>query len=1451
VTVNPAPTISSAATGTVCSGVAENYTITSVVPSSYSWSRAAVAGISNAALTNQAINPITETLTNTTTAAVNVTYIITPTSTTGACAGTPFNYVVTANPKPTISSAATGTICSGVAQNYAITSVVPSSYSWTRAAVAGISNTAGTGTTTPITETLTNTTTAAVNVTYIITPTSTTGTCAGTPFNYVVTVNPAPVPAVTVTANNSTICAGTSITFTAAPTNQGTAPTYQWYKNGSAIGGATASTYTTTTAVNNDSYDVVLTSNAICASPATVTSNAVVITVTTVVTPTVSIAVSPSSTICSGKGVIFTATPGNGGTAPTYQWYVNGLAAGATNVTYMSSVLSNGDQVMVKMVSNSTCASTPDATSNIITMTVTANVTPSVTASVNPNTAICPGTSITFTATPTNGGVTPTYQWNKNGTAIAGATASTYTTTTAANNDSYTVTMTSSVTCVTAASATSAGVIITVNPTLVPAVTVSGNPATICSGQSATFTANPTNPGTAPMYQWMINGVNSGVPTSSATFTTSALMSSTDQVSVTLTSNALCASPTMATSAGVTTTVLAGIGAGSISSSQTICYNGTPNPLTEVTPATGVTAAVVYTWQSSTDGTNFTTIPGTGNGLTLPALTTTTWYRRVATDGTLPAPCNTATSAAVQITVYNPLVAGTISADETTCSGVATATIVNVTAPTGGMGSYTYTWDSLGTSGSWTTIAGATGASYSPGSLITTRQYRRNETSGTCGTVESNIVTKTVTTPTITGVSAVADKTVICPGQTVTFTATPANGGTPSYQWYNNGTAIAGETGSTFVTSTLTAGNSITVTMTTSLTCVTSTNPSSTAISVTVNTGVGAGTIGTSQTICYNTIPPVFSEQSPATNITAAATYSWEVSPDGVTGWTAIPGATGTSYTPAVAITADVYIHRIVLDNTLPGPCNTATSNVVHITVNADFVVGSIGSNQTICSGVIPSVIHSNGLPSGGSGSYSYTWEDSISGGNWQAIGGATLSSYAPPSLSQTTYYRRHDISSAGCGNLTTNIDTVTVIQNLPVKVSIVDPGQSCAGALMVFTATPTNGGTTPAYQWTVNGGIAGTGSSYSSTVLNNNDKVQVQLTSSLTCTTGNPALSNIVTVQIVSNVTPSITIANPSTICSGTNTTLTTTSSGGGATPTYQWYLNGATAGTNASTFSSNGFNAGDQVYVVMTSSLNCATQPTGTSNTVTLNVLPVPNPVINHVDTTICSGSSVVLPATVGTGTLSWTNSGVAISGAATSSLTVTKSGSYVIKENNGTCSTSSAAVNVTVIPTPNANAGADVYVKEGQTVTLNGSGGAVYSWTPSTGLSNPNTANPSFVATNDITYVVRVADPTNTCYTSASVNIVVEKPVIIPNAFTPNGDGDNDNWQIRNIEGYPNVSYEVFNRWGNIVWKHSGNLKNWDGTDYQNGQPLPDGTYFYVIKLNSPVYTQAYTGYVQIVR
>ena len=113
----------------------------------------------------QVSNPITETLNNSTANPVNVTYLITPTA--NGCAGPVFSYVVTVNPTPTVSSAAAGTICSGAAENYSITSATAgTTYSWGRAAVAGISNAAVAGqASNPITETLTNTTANPVNVT--------------------------------------------------------------------------------------------------------------------------------------------------------------------------------------------------------------------------------------------------------------------------------------------------------------------------------------------------------------------------------------------------------------------------------------------------------------------------------------------------------------------------------------------------------------------------------------------------------------------------------------------------------------------------------------------------------------------------------------------------------------------------------------------------------------------------------------------------------------------------------------------------------------------------------------------------------------------------------------------------------------------------------------------------------------------------------------------------------------------------------------------------------------------------------------------------------------------------------------------------------------------------------------------------------------------------------------
>lgn len=250
VTVYPVATVSSAATGTVCSGAAQNYTLTgSAAGTTFSWSRPAVSGISNAAANNQTSNPITEALVNTTNAPVNVVYTITPTA--NGCAGTAFTYTVTVNPTATVSSAATAAVCTGVPFSYTMTSnVAGAGFTWSRPAVAGIANAAVSNQgSNPISETLTNTTGSAVVVTYTITPSA--GGCTGTPFTLSVTVNPSPTASFTF-ANNS--CANSPVNFTGNATG---ASSYSWsYGDNTAAGSGATSTHTYS---NGGSFNVTLT----------------------------------------------------------------------------------------------------------------------------------------------------------------------------------------------------------------------------------------------------------------------------------------------------------------------------------------------------------------------------------------------------------------------------------------------------------------------------------------------------------------------------------------------------------------------------------------------------------------------------------------------------------------------------------------------------------------------------------------------------------------------------------------------------------------------------------------------------------------------------------------------------------------------------------------------------------------------------------------------------------------------------------------------------------------------------------------------------------------------------------------------------------------------------------------------------------------------------------------
>lgn len=197
-------------------------------------------------------------------------------------------------------------------------------------------------------------------------------------FSYQITpcvVNTTAGVSIALTGGANPTCTGSSVTFTATPTNGGTAPVYQWLVDGVNVG-TNASTYSTSSLTSGQVVTCVMTSNlpGVTGNPAT--SNAITITVNSAVTPAVSIALtSGTNPTTSGSSVTFTATPANGGSTPSYQWKVNSTNVGTNSASYTTTALINGDVVSCVLTSSSPCASPVTAVSNTIAMTVTGPVT--------------------------------------------------------------------------------------------------------------------------------------------------------------------------------------------------------------------------------------------------------------------------------------------------------------------------------------------------------------------------------------------------------------------------------------------------------------------------------------------------------------------------------------------------------------------------------------------------------------------------------------------------------------------------------------------------------------------------------------------------------------------------------------------------------------------------------------------------------------------------------------------------------------------------------------------------------------------------------------------------------------------------------------------------------------------------------------------------------------------
>lgn len=159
-----------------------------------------------------------------------------------------------------------------------------------------------------------------------------------------------------------------------------------------------------------------------------------------------------------------------------------------------------------------------------------------------------------------------------------------------------------------------------------------------------------------------------------------------------------------------------------------------------------------------------------------------------------------------------------------------------------------------------------------------------------------------------------------------------------------------------------------------------------------------------------------------------------------------------------------------------------------------------------------------------------------------------------------------------------------------------------------------------------------------------------------------------------------------------------------------------------------------------------------------------------------------------------------------------------------------------------------GKNVVISKGYSANLSISGSNLvrYEWSPSTGLSATNIANPIAKPNQTTNYTVMV---TNAQGISTKINItvtVLDDYNITPNnILSPDGDGVNDFWIIENLESYPNNEVKIFDKSGRVIFNVRNYQNNWNGQ--LNGSVLHEGAYYYIINLGSG--TRPKVGYITL--
>lgn len=356
-------------------------------------------------------------------------------------------------------------------------------------------------------------------------------------------------------------------------------------------------------------------------------------------------------------------------------------------------------------------------------------------------------------------------------------------------------------------------------------------------------------------------------------------------------------------------------------------------------------------------------------------------------------------------------------------------------------------------------------------------------------------------------------------------------------------------------------------------------------------------------------------------------------------------------------------------------------------------------------------------------------------------------------------------------------------------------------------------------------------------------------LTGNATIQTSNPTCNNYIMDSCAVFTVPVISKSNDTSICLGQSAILKANTANA---ISFQW---APQVGLSNSTVSNPIATPliSTRYYISIT-----ATDSRGQSivlkDSVLVQIIPRPNFSLSPLSSNICAGDSILLTASGGN-KFQW-NQTPDIQNIYASSVWVKPPTSSIYKviitENIcGYADSLQSAIVIKSLPIIAISKSNDIDCSN-SSATINASGGASYIWSPANGLSNASISNPTVQINQTTTYLAKVTG-TNNCIAYDSIIVFVSKrnqsSYFIPNSFTPNKDGLNDSFGIKDWGYTTKFSFSIYNRWGELIFFTSDPLKHWDGNF--KGIPQDSGVFIYYIKAETLCGTVEKNGTVLLIK